>query len=89
MTDNIGADEGLGYAVVNAVSDFEDCDPTELAPLQNLFDIESLEKLFSSETDAEIRVSFQYSNSNVSVEQGCLSISSDKVGNKRRTTVKF
>jgi len=69
MRYNFGPDENICYAITDAVSDFENCRPRDLVPLQNTIDAEVLEKLFAPQFEGEAYVSFQYSNSYVSVQE--------------------
>jgi len=65
-------DTSMTVAVAEAVSSFEDCDPTALPPLHDVVDTDALNAMFDTErvTDGDrgCLVSFQFSDSYVTIE---------------------
>lgn len=74
MEYELGADESVSVAVVRAVSAIEGRDPRTLPPLSEVLDPEALDDLFEAQSDGRPRVggrlSFIYSNSAVTIENG-------------------
>jgi len=61
----------ITVAVVEAVSTFEDCEPTALPPLYDAVDTDALNSLFTSATDdRDCHISFSFSDSRVAIENG-------------------
>ncbi len=63
-------DTSMTIAVVEAVSSFENCDPTALPPLHDTVDTDALDALFRSGDDRICNVSFAVSDSHVTIENG-------------------
>ncbi|GCF16004.1 hypothetical protein Harman_39390 [Haloarcula mannanilytica] len=79
MTREIESSESVSEAVVEAVSEVEDCPPRSLPPLYNTVNPEALDKLFNRTNNAVTErtghFTFQYSDSIVTVgEDGYLTI---------------
>ncbi len=60
-------DTSMTVAVVEAVSSFENCEPTSLPPLYRVVDTDALDALFAS-GDLGCTVSFTFSDSHVTIE---------------------
>jgi len=64
----------MTVAVVEAVSSFEDCEPTDLPPLYRAVDTDALDALFATGPGAtggrDCVVSFAFSDSYVTIENG-------------------
>ena len=61
----------MTVAVVEAVSSFENCEPTALPPLHRVLDADALDALFESggtNSDRACSVSFAFSDSHVTIE---------------------
>lgn len=59
-------------AVVSAISDVEECGPTDLEPIQEVIDADALNAVFqksTSESTAELSVEFAYEGYEVQVTQ--------------------
>ena len=67
MQYRVGTNEQVSHAVIQAVSDFEECPPTSLPPLQETIDVEALNRVFDSERDGKRCLSFSYSNSHITI----------------------
>ncbi|MDS0281184.1 HalOD1 output domain-containing protein [Haloarcula onubensis] len=66
-------DVSMTVEVVEAVSAFENRDPTALPPLHDVVDTDALDAMFEpgrSGGDRECRVAFEFSDSHVTVENG-------------------
>ena len=65
-------DTSMTVAVVEAVSSFENRDPTALPPLHEVVDADALDAMFDTErvanSDRGCRVSFGFSDSHVTIE---------------------
>jgi len=65
-------DTSMTVAVAEAVSSFEDCDPTALPPLHDVVDTDALNAMFDTERavsdDRSCGVSFWFSDSHVTIE---------------------
>ncbi|MBX0286062.1 hypothetical protein EGH22_06965 [Halomicroarcula sp. F28] len=65
-------DTSMTVAVVEAVSSFENCEPTALAPLYRVVDTDALDALFATgpgaSGDRGCAVSFEFSDSHVTIE---------------------
>jgi len=64
----------MTVAVVEAVSSFENCEPTALPALHDVVDTDALDALFETGSDADgdrdCTVSFAFSDSYVTIENG-------------------
>ena len=61
----------MTVAVVEAVSSFENCEPTALPPLHRVLDADALDALFEpggANSDRDCSVSFAFSDSHVTIE---------------------
>lgn len=67
-------DTSMTVAVAEAVSSFENCDPTALPPLHDVVDCDALDALLDTESDThadrDCIVSFEFSDSHVTIENG-------------------
>ncbi len=74
METEIRKDESVSMAIVRAVCAVEGREPGSLRPLAQVFDPDALDNIFDSRPDGEPRIgghlSFIYSNSRVSVDNG-------------------
>jgi len=62
-------DTPMTVAVAEAVSSFENREPTELAPLYDAVDADALDRLFDTANgDRDCTVSFAFSDSHVTIE---------------------
>lgn len=72
MEYELGQDEPVSFAIVEAVSSAERCPPGSLPPLYETLDPDALDTLFASEDERTERgpslVTFAYSDSIVTVE---------------------
>ncbi|WP_324663077.1 HalOD1 output domain-containing protein [Haloarcula sediminis] len=64
------SDTPMTVAVVEAVSSFENCDPTDLPPLYDTLDADALDALFETDGGRGCTVSFPFSDSHVTIENG-------------------
>jgi hypothetical protein len=79
MQCRVEKNEEVSHAVIQAVSDFEECAPTSLPPLQETIDIEALNRVFDLDGDGTRCLSFAYSNSHITIHGTQISLStSDK-----------
>lgn len=73
MRYQIGPDEPVGVAVVSAVSAAEECAPKALPQLTEAVNPDALNELFAPKDEGPTRrsgtVSFDYSNSRVTIER--------------------
>ncbi|WP_262175785.1 HalOD1 output domain-containing protein [Haloarcula laminariae] len=63
-------DTPMTVAVAEAVSSFENCDPTALPPLHDTLDADALDTLFETGGDRSCTVFFAFSDSYVTIENG-------------------
>ena len=74
MDYELAPDELLSIAVVKAISTVENCDPLDLPPLADVVDTDALDMLFGTDGTGEPkaggRLSFVYSESRVTIENG-------------------
>lgn len=59
--------DSISLRVVEALAAATGTDPQELAPLYHAVDPEALDQLFRSDSDADVRVEFEYHGSLVEV----------------------
>ena len=84
MRYQINEREGAVYAVAQAVAEYEDREIKSLPPIEDTISGDVLNAFYSNGSDADLRISFHYSDSYVLIENGTVFVSSEKL--VQRTT---